>query len=71
MPCVDFLNVQSAEALGECFHAIVGCTEKVESAEDGVNLFAGECSFDFLDDVVGAAVTATVHDEEPLGRIED
>lgn len=68
--CVDFLNVQISEAFGECFHAVVGCAEKVESAEDGVDLFAGECRFDFLDDVVGAAVAATVHDEQSLGRIE-
>ena len=71
MPCVDFLNVQFAEAFGECFYAVIGRAEQMESTEDGVNLFAGECCFDFLDDVVGAAVTATVHDEEPLGRIED
>ncbi len=43
----------------------------MESAEDGIDLFAGECRFDFLDDVVGTAVAATVHDEQSLGRVED
>lgn len=71
MTCVDFLNVQFAESFGECFHAVVGCAEKMKPAEDCVNLLAGECRFDFLDDVVGAAVAATVHDEEAFGRIED
>ena len=69
--CVDFLNVQISEAFGECFHAVVGRAEQMESAEDGVDLFAGECRFDFLDDIVGTAVAATVHDEQSLGRIED
>jgi len=69
--CVDFLNIQSAETFGECFDAVVGRTEKVESAEDGVNLFAGECSFDFLDDVVGSAVAAAVHDEQAFWCVED
>ena len=68
---VDFLHVQVAEAFGECFDAVVGCAEEMESAEDGVDLLAGEGGFDFLDDVVGAAVTAAVHDEQSLWRIED
>ena len=71
MPRVDFLNVQIAEAFGECFYAVVRCTEQMETAEDGINLLAGECRFDFLDDIVGAAVTATVHDEQSPWRIED
>ena len=69
--CVDFLNVQISEAFGECFYAVIGRAEQVESTEDGVDLFAGECRFDFLDDVVGAAVATAVHDEQSLGRIED
>ena len=43
----------------------------MESAEDGVDLLAGEGRFDFLDDVVGSAVATAVHDEQSLGRIED
>ena len=69
--CVDFLNVQISEAFGECFHAVVGRAEQMESAEDGIDLFAGECRFDFLDDVVGTAMATAVHDEQALGRIED
>ena len=71
MACVDFLHVQIAETFGECFNAVVGCAEQVKTAEDGIDLLAGEGGFDFLDDVVGAAVAATVHDEQSLGRIED
>ena len=71
MACVYFLNVQIAEAFGECFHAVVWRAEQVKSAKDGVNLLAGECRFDFLDDVVGTAVAATVHDEQTFGRVED
>ena len=71
MACVDSLHVQIAEAFGECFHAVVGCAEQVKSAEDGVNWLAGECRFDFLDDVVGTAVAATVHDEQAFGCVED
>ena len=71
MAGVDFLHVQIAEAFGECFYAVVGCAEQVKSAEDGVNLLAGECRFDFLDDVVGTAVAATVHDEQTFGSIEN
>ena len=63
MACVDFLHIQIAEAFGECFDAVVGCAEEMEAAEDGVDLLAGKGSFDFLDDVVCAAVTAAVHDE--------
>ena len=68
--CVDFLNVQISEAFGECFHAVVGRAEQMESAEDGIDLFAGECRFDFLDDVVGTTMATAVHDEQALGRIE-
>lgn len=71
MPCVDFLNIQIAEAFGECFHAVVGGAEQMESAEDGVDLLAGECRFDFLDDVVRATVATAVHDEQPLWCVED
>ena len=71
MACVDFLNIQVAEAFGECFHAVVGCAEKMESAEDSVDLLAWEGGFDFLDDVVGTAVATAVHDEETLGCVED
>ncbi len=71
MACVYFLHVQIAEAFGECFHAVVWRAEQMESAEDGVNWLAGECRFDFLDDVVGTAVAATVHDEQSFGRIEN
>ena len=70
MAGVDFLHVQIAEAFGECFHAVVWRAEQMESAEDGVNWLAGECGFDFFDDVVGAAVAATVHDEQTFGRVE-
>ena len=68
---VDFLHVQIAEAFGECFDAVVGCAEEMKSAEDGVDLLAGEGGFDFFDDVVGAAVATAVHDEQSLGRIEN
>lgn len=71
MACVDFLHVQIAKAFGKCFHAVVGCAEQVKTAEDGIDLLAGEGGFDFFYDVVGTAVAATVHDEQPLGRIED
>ena len=71
MAGVDFLHVQIAEAFGECFHAVVWRAEQMESAEDGIDLFAGECRFDFLDDVVGATVATAVHDEQPLWCVED
>ena len=71
MAGVDFLHVQIAEAFSKCFDAVVGGAEEMESAEDGVDLLAGEGGFDFLDNVVGAAVTAAIHDEQSLGRIED
>lgn len=71
MACVDSLHVQISETFGECFYAVVGCAEQVKSAEDGVNWLAGECRFDFLDDIVGTAVAATVHDEQAFGRVED
>ena len=69
MACVDSLNIQSAEAFRECFYAVVGGAEQMESAEDGVDLLAGEGGFDFLDDVVGAAMAAAVHDEQSLGCV--
>ena len=71
MASVDFLHIQIAEAFGECFHAVIGCAEQMESAEDGIDLLAGEGGFDFFDDVVGTAVATAVHDEQSLGRIED
>jgi len=71
MACVDFLHVQIAEAFGECFYAVIGCAEKMESAEDSVDLLAWEGGFDFLDDVVGAAVATAVHDEQSLGRVKN
>ena len=71
MASVDFLHVQIAEAFGECFHAVIGCAEEMEAAEDGIDLLAGEGRFDFFDDVVGAAVATAVHDEQSLGRVED
>ena len=43
----------------------------MKSAENRVDFFVGECRLDFFYDVVGAAVAATVHDEQALGRIED
>jgi len=71
MASVDFLHVQIAEAFSECFDAVVGGAEEMETAEDSIDLLAGEGGFDFLDDVVGAAVATTVHDEQSLGRVED
>lgn len=43
----------------------------MEPAQDGVNLFVGEGQLDFLHDVVGSAVAATVHDEQALKCVED
>ena len=70
MPRVDFLHVQVAQAHRECTHGIVAATEQVEPAEHRIDFLAGERGADFLHDVVCPAVTAAVHHEQALGRIE-
>lgn len=70
MPRVDFLHVQVAQAHRECTHGIVAATEQVEPAEHRVYFLAGEGCGDFLHDVVRPAVTAAVHHEQALGRVE-
>ena len=71
MTGVDFLHVEFAQAFREFAHVIIRRSEQMESTENRVDFFVGECRLDFFDDVVRAAVAATVHDEQTLGRVED
>ena len=43
----------------------------MKAAQNGVNSLIWEGRLDFFHDVVGTGVATAVHDEEPLGRVED
>ena len=70
VPGVDFLHVEFAQPLGKGAHHLIFVAEQVEAAQHGVYPLAREGRLDFFHDVVGPGVTAAVHDEQPLRRVE-